>query len=411
MSQAFTVGNFNLRNLVPASDEEAYHFFYGKSLRNAYWKGGEGRENTYDKKVSWLASQLDRMNADIVCFEEVFDQQPLQDVIDHSRYRGRSSLKISGEAVTEETEYQGKPATLHFVPRMGLMVTEGYEVVKFKSLKYFPSSFDFSEPVTEESGRKWKVDLFESGEVLNQFNRPIVKARVRLPKRFVGLKSLESDQPAEITLFIAHLKSKRPIQLKTRDSDPVRATMDYLREEALGKTRSLLLRGLEAAALRTYVLEELKRNPHRPVVVLGDLNDGPRGVTTEVAGGLSLPVLNSGVEPDFDKREKMFHAAADFALYSAYDLQTQRTHRDVYYTHVFDGFHDTLDHVLVSSHFVPKWARDGKGRDSLGKVGTLRVFNDHLINADVDDIKSHKVGKYLHTRSDHGQVTVRLDWF
>ena len=83
----------------------------------------------------------------------------------------------------------------------------------------------------------------------------------------------------------------------------------------------------------------------------------------------------------------------------------------MYFTHIYDGFHDSLDHVLVSSHFVPRWLRDGYGRENIGKVGTLRVFNDHLLNSELDDIQAKKIGKFFHTRSDHGQLSVRIDWF
>ena len=65
---------------------------------------------------------------------------------------------------------------------------------------------------------------------------------------------------------------------------------------------------------------------------------------------------------------------------------------------------------MVSSHFVLRGLRDDHGRDNIGKVGTMRVLNDHLVNPDLDDMRTDRVGKYLHTRSDHGQISVRIDW-
>ncbi len=411
MAESFTVGNFNVRNLGPPSTADASHFFYGMRAHNRYWAEGEGRENTYRRKTDWLAHQLDLMNADIVCFEEVFDRLPLEDVLAKTRSAKGAKLYVSGESVREKGRYDGVESWVHKVPRLALMVGEDFEVVKFKSLESFPSTFDFSRQVVEDSGRRWKIDLLESGQSLQKFARPLMKARIRLPSHFSGVSGVPKGSQPEITVFAAHLKSKRPIRVKTQGNNPRQATIRYLRENALGDTRALVLRGLEAAALRAYVLDELERYPYRPVMIIADLNDGPRSVTTQVAGGLQQPVIHGGIERDWDAREKMSEAVADLSLYSAYDLQTQRTHRDVYYTHIFDGFHDTLDHILVSSHFVPKWQRGGRGSKNIGKVGTLRVFNDHLIGPDVDDLKSQSVGKYLHTRSDHGQVTVRLDWF
>ncbi|HBS26504.1 MAG TPA: hypothetical protein DD827_05150 [Gammaproteobacteria bacterium] len=410
MTQKFTIGNFNVRNLTPGSTSKRYNYFYSSSKHNQYWAEGDKTENRYEKKIRWLARQVDRMDADIICFQEIFDREPLQEVINASRLAGKVDLYFSGEPRFRESSYKGTPSRIYSAPMIAIMVPKDFKMLEFSSLEDFPKEFNFSDPVKEHSGKTWKIGLTESGETRTRFTRPILRARLGLPKRF-QYAEMDGGNAAEITVFTAHFKSKRPIRQDSEGNDPLEAMTNYLREGAIGRARSLLLRGLEAAALRTYVLNELSTDPHRPVIVIGDLNDGPRSESTEIAGGLTLPVISPDAERNFKKREQMYEHAADLCLYSAYHLQTQRTHRDVYYTHIFDGFHDVLDHVLVSSHFVAHFARDGRGRRSIGKVGTLRVFNDHLINADIDDITSKSVGKYLHTRSDHGQVTLRLDWY
>ena len=410
MTQRLTIGNFNVRNLVPKSTGEGHHYFYSPGRHNCYWGEGNERENRYQQKIQWLACQLDRMDADIVCFQEIFAPEPLEDVIAQSRFAGQVKLYYAGQPDFKDRQFKGHPARIYYTPLVALMVADDFEVSEFSILDKFPQALDFSAPVKEHSGRVWQLSLSQGGAMLDRFTRPVLRARIRLPKRFSQAQTQTKKTP-EMTLFSAHFKSKRPIEGRTRDPHPRQAAQAYLREYAIGRSRSLLLRGLEAAALRSYVLDALLEDEGIPVVVVGDLNDGPRSETTEIAGGLTQPLLNRDVANDFKKREAMMDAVADLCLYSAYHQQTQRTHRDVYYTHIFDGFHDVLDHVLVSSHFIPLWAREGRGRDNLGKIGTLRVFNDHLVNADVDDLSSDKVGRYLHTRSDHGQVTVRLDWF
>jgi len=166
-----------------------------------------------------------------------------------------------------------------------------------------------------------------------------------------------------------------------------------------------MLRAIEAAALRCYVLDDLA-NTDTPVILMGDLNDGPHGASTEIAGGLSLTNMPLR-EVDRHQEDRL---AADLTLYNAYDLQNRRSQRNVFYTHIHKGIHDTLDHIMVSSHFVLRALRDEHGRDNIGKVGTMRVLNDHLVNPDLDDMRTDRVGKYLHTRSDHGQISVRIDW-
>lgn len=405
MTQRFTIGNFNVRNLVPASSDEGYHFFYGADKRNCYINQGSDKHSQYQKKIAWLARQLDRLDCDIVCFEEVFELQPLEDVVSASSYANKVKLYICGESVYRDETWEGKPARIHISPRIALMVRNDFTVSAEKTIEKFSEQYDFSRGIREYSGRTWQLQLTQGGKQINTFTHPVLRVVIKLPARFNNVLGVNKGRP-EIVLYAAHLKSKRPIQADSRENDLLKAGRRYLGEHAIGQARSLLVRAIEAAALRAYVLEDLGGKKDRPVFLLGDLNDGPRGITTDIAGGLAGKVISG----PGDRKEKQ-HLSADLALYSAYDLQTQKTHRDIYFTHIYEGFHDTLDHVMVSSHFVPRALRNGLGKNNIGNVGTLRVLNDHLINAVVDDMRTDKVGKYMHTRSDHGQVSVRIDWF
>ncbi|HID81618.1 MAG TPA: hypothetical protein EYP51_04485 [Thiotrichales bacterium] len=411
MTHRFNVGSFNVRNLVPPSSSKRYHFFYDADRKNCYWDEGDAENSYYQRKINWLARQLERMNCDIVCFQEVFDLSALEDVINASRYAGSVTLYLAGDPEFTETEYEGVPAKIYTQPRIALMVSNECKLVEVSTLETFPDIFDLSRTVKEKNGRQWQLELRENGEYMNLFNRPVLKARIKLPKRFSNMLGVAKNKSAKITLFSAHLKSKRPIYSWPDSREMNIYARDYLQEYALGQARALLLRAVESAALRSYALDELARNPQQPLLVVGDLNDGPRSITTDIAGGLSQPRIGLSGKKDRLSYTMLDDLSADMALYSSYHLQTRRTHRDVYFTHIYDGFHDSLDHVLVSSHFVPKWLRDGHGRDSIGKVGTLRVFNDHLLNSELDDLHSKKVGKFFHTRSDHGQLSVRIDWF
>jgi hypothetical protein len=86
----------------------------------------------------------------------------------------------------------------------------------------------------------------------------------------------------------------------------------------------------------------------------------------------------------------------DVLLYNAKDIQARQSYRDVYYTHLHNGHHDSLDHILVSQEFVRQNPR------RLGYVEYVKVFNDHLI----DQTLSHdKIPKW---QSDHGQVVITI---
>ncbi len=405
MTQRFVVGNFNVRNLVPASTDKEHHFFYSPEKHNCYRDHGSANETPYQKKINWLAEQLDRMQCDIVCFEEVFALEPLQDVINASKYKDKVKLKLCGEPGFREERYQGAPAKIYYLPRIAIMVRNEFILRDFNVLEKFPKQFDFSRKVEEHSGRSWQIQLTQDGGNVQKFNRPVMRVRIQMPKRFKDAVGSHKGKTPEILIYSAHLKSKRPIQARTAGDNPRQRAQLYLEENAVGQARSLMLRAIEAAALRCYMLDDLT-NTDTPVILMGDLNDGPHGASTEIAGGLSLTNMPLR-EVDRHQEDQL---AADLTLYNAYDLQNRRSQRNVFYTHIHKGIHDTLDHIMVSSHFVLRALRDEHGRDNIGKVGTMRVLNDHLVNPDLDDMRTDRVGKYLHTRSDHGQISVRIDW-
>ena len=135
------------------------------------------------------------------------------------------------------------------------------------------------------------------------------------------------------------------------------------------------MRGAEAVALRDVVIQLLKGS-QEPLVVMGDFNDGPHSVTTQLVAATS--------EVAYDR------ASRDFALFNAYELQTEATlKKDLAYSHVFQGYPEVLDQILVSEEFVPG------AKFAIGDVRRVDYFNDHL-HEGRDRCKSdHGFGKAL----------------
>ena len=127
--------------------------------------------------------------------------------------------------------------------------------------------------------------------------------------------------------------------------------------------------------MRCIVIDVLKRT-HEPLIVMGDFNDGPHSVTTQMVAATQ--------EVAYDK------AARDVALFNAYEVQSTPLKRDVAYSHIHQGAPETLDQILVSEEFLPH------SRHSIGDVRHVDYFNDHL----------HE-GKDK-SRSDHGFVRAVL---
>ena len=196
-----------------------------------------------------------------------------------------------------------------------------------------------------------------------RFERPILKAMLR------------TKHGQRLHVLVAHLKSKRPkfLQdaagnaLEDRD-DPVIA--------ARASLRSLVMRGAEAAALRGLVIELIHRT-REPLLLLGDLNDSPHSVTSQLIAATGAAA--------YDRQ------ARDVALFHAADVQTEPgLRRDLAYSHVHQGWPDVLDQVWVSEEFV------GNSKFALGDVRRVEYFNDHL----------HEGRDRI--RSDHGFVRALL---
>ena len=84
----------------------------------------------------------------------------------------------------------------------------------------------------------------------------------------------------------------------------------------------------------------------------------------------------------------------DNALYTAQTLQEYRSVRDVYYTYVFKGQRESLDHILFSEQFYDNSKR------RLWAFDELTIENDHL-----------NFGDYKPSgTSDHGILRVGFKW-
>lgn len=322
--QRFRVATFNLFNLV--LPETTY---YG---RRRY------TQEEYRRKLDWVAGQLRHMDADLVGFQEVFHEAALREALD-----GAGGYPEDGVVVDDR---DGSLPSVALASRFPIVETE--------IIKDFPpeASLDFGEVVIP----------------VRSFSRPVLRVRVRLPG------DVEPD------LFVVHLKSKRPEVPEGVDPhDPL--------ERAKGKVRSLLIRALEAAALRALLLPVMQGS-RRPLIVLGDANDTGAAMTTEVLMGTppwrQLP---------FEVKQRIW----DVLLYDVKDAQgPRRRGRDVSFTHIHNGAFECLDHILVSQEFIRA------NRRHVGYVEYVADLNDHLI----DSTLSREPPPVW--TSDHGQVVATL---
>ncbi|OJT23825.1 hypothetical protein BO221_17825 [Archangium sp. Cb G35] len=321
----FKVGTFNVLNLALPGQV-------------TYSNDRPFSDEEYKNKIAWIGGQLRRMDAEVVGFQEVWHEDALRTAVQAGSSGGRPVQ------VMVATQEQKKP-------QVGLATS--LEVVQTLTHQDFPEGFELS--------------VTGIPEPIKAFSRPVLQADLRLP----------SGQ--ELTVLVAHLKSKRPL---VDDDHQVDA-----RALALGSARALMVRAAEAYALRCILLK-LMQGTERPVVLLGDLNDSALAVTTVIISG-SPPIHH------LPPQEKQ--AIWDVLLYNAFDIQArQNTRRDVSYSHIFNGYYDTLDQIYVSQEFSRLNPR------RLGEVEYVHYFNDHLVDRTLSRERPDRI------QSDHGQVVATL---
>lgn len=270
----------------------------------------------YERKVDWLGRMLGRLNADVVGLQEVWDEAALREAVARSGLR-----QVQVMAPGAEQGAQGTPP----VALATRLAVEQLESV---------ADFDPSD----------RVPVPDLG-LATRFERPVLHARLRL----------KHGQPLHV--LVAHLKSKRPKFLQDAEGR-VTEDADDPAVAARAALRSLVLRGAEALALRRLVLA-ITRRTHEPLLLLGDLNDGPHAVTTQLIAATQAAAYD---------RE-----ARDVALWHAWDVATEPAlRRDMAYSHVHQGWPELLDQIWVSEEFV------AGSRHALGDVRRVEVFNDHL---------------------------------
>lgn len=389
----FTIATFNVKNLI-GPDQEYYRF-------ERY------TPEEYAWKEDWLADQLTRMNPDIVGFQEIFEADPLRQVIAEADLRGNASNAASlpasksgyaRKAIFRKLEYDPYGDTaLAFAPniadsgpgerRPGLAILSRFGFVEE------PQAIQLLDPPIDVPFHH--LGGGDAGTYqIKRLSRPILKARIPAGDHVV-------------TVFNAHLKSKLGEFVRPHGAR-FSPEVDLLTYDAAGRAMGFLRAGLrrmsEAWVLRKLVLDELEQG--RPVIVLGDLNDNEHSVTQEIISG-EMPFVNYAWMRRHDAKDENDRYTDEEAaqilenvervrLHSAERLFVRKSLRDMVFTASFGGVFESLDAILMSRHFHPDWP------DRIAEMDYLSVFNDHITDG------SHPEAPYNKLASDHGQIMAHL---
>lgn len=389
----FTIASFNVKNLIGADQE--YYRFEGYTPEEYAWK------------EDWLADQLLTLNSDIVCFQEIFTAQSLQDVIDETNERGKAhnadvipnkSKRYHRKAIFKKLKFDiYDKQSVFFAPN----IHDGEPGHRRPGLAML-SRFGFvgTPQVIQALDEPLEIKFPELGGgdagsfTITRLSRPIIKARIPIGDKVV-------------TVFNCHLKSKLGEYLKPAgaDTSPEADLVNYdAVGRAMGSMRATVRRMAEAMVLRSHIVAELEAG--NPVMVLGDYNDGEHAVSSEIIAG-EKPFKNYAWMRRHDAKTRRERYSDDENLIireaiektrmtSAEKLFVQKSMRDMVYTSAFGGVYESIDQILMSRHFTPN--TDG----AIGEMEYFSVLNDHLTDG------SHPEAPYNKLASDHGQIMAHM---
>ena len=390
----FKIASFNVKNLIGADQE--YYKFQTYTPEEFAWK------------QDWLADQLLTMDADIVGFQEVFDEDALRALITETDKRGLAaneanlpdaSKRYRRKAIFRKlayTPYTG--AALAFAPNANDGAPghrrPGLAILSRLGFECTPRIIqDLDEPLTIPMA---ELGGSEAGTfTLSRLSRPILMVRVP-----VG--------GTVISVFNCHLKSKLGEFLRPEGAafarEQVLPSYDPV-GRAMGSLRAAIRRMAEAWVLRRAIVAELDKG--RPVIALGDFNDGEHAVSSEIISG-EAPFHNYSwmlrhdarhADDRYSKEEnKQITEAVDrVRLRSAEKMFVRRSARDMVYTSAFGGAFESIDQIYMSRHF------DTSYKKAIGRMAYFSVFNDHLTDG------SHPEAPYNKLASDHGQIMAHME--
>ena len=391
----FKVATFNVKNLIGADQE--------------YYKFESYTPEEYAWKRDWLARQLLKLDADIVCFQEIFDEDALWAVIEETNRLGEALNAVALPGEDKKYKKRAIFRRLEFTPytrnqlRFAPNANDGEPGQRRPGLAIL-SRFGFKgKPgITQVLKSPMVVRFPELGGgdagsfSLTRMSRPIQRAVIDVDGH-------------EIIFYNIHFKSKLGEYLRAK-GEPFAKEADLTDYDpvgrAMGELRASTRRMTEAMVLRDLILKDLDRN--KPVIAMGDFNDSEHSVVSAIVTGEKpfknyswMRRHNAKHRDDRysrEENEQITKAIERVKLTSAEAYFVRKSAKDMIYSSAFGGTYESIDQILLSPHFDPEKSK------RIAEVDYLSVYNDHLTDG------SHPEAPYNKLASDHGQLVAHISF-
>lgn len=278
----------------------------------------------HEAKLRATADILQRLDADIVCLQEVESRELIDRVLTHLPPGFRPYPTVLVGQVRD---------------RRGL---------RLAILSRFPLVGDPRSHGPAESPDGFRLPMTEAGAVASEvhhFRRGLLEAVFDVPGQGAA------------RVYCVHLKSNYPMF-----HQPPKDQGDY----GEGLVRAALVRMAEAIRLRRLVDEAMARDPSTGVIVAGDFNETEGSIVLRVVAG--------------DRPEGLKRGWGAGALHHASMLVPAEQR----WSNLFRGRRELLDHILVSDAMRAR-LRDARlyndalypAREALGEAASLAPDSDH----------------------------------
>jgi endonuclease/exonuclease/phosphatase family metal-dependent hydrolase len=335
---------FNLYQFVAPG-----HYWYTRDTRSTYSPA------EWEQKQHWVSTRLQQMAADVVGFQEVFSIPELQQLCAAAGYPYFVTVDEAGCLADAPDIYY----------RSVVALASRFPVIAVYPLE-IPSELRDELPLP---------DSF-------RFSRRPVCADLDVP----GLGC--------VTVYVLHLKSKRPASLDMQYDDTLewrQRIRDTLLRQSRGTIASLWQRGMEATLLYHHISQRLAQDSQHPIVVLGDFNDAQDSIPLAALTMQERIHHIGGIGEENWPHGIKLHLH-EYRLTDTFRLAADMRQRVRPFTHIHHGQGNVLDYVLVSNALNPK------NPAALAEVSHYAVWNQHL---DDDGVENR-------LQSDHGQVCVEF---
>lgn len=312
-----------------------------------YIKKDKFDEIEWNEKISWIKEQIEKMDCDIIGFQEVFSKDELKKLCEE--------LGFEYFLTVDDAKKDSKNQNVFVTTTLAL--ASKYPILEIEEVKPHIKSLK---------------DHFFQGHF--SFSRVPIKALIEIPNK------------KNITVYVNHFKSNRLNEFE----------YIFKKETTLKEKKEMIFQSLKNKKISTLKQRLCETSSlyfdfikcKTPIICICDLNDKEFSATIDALTNRSYHIEN-----------KKFNS---YLLYDSYNLAPKKIdnpHPEKEIKRVPTSYFlskgNVIDYIFVSKDF------NKKDKNAIGKITSFEVFDKHL--------KQNKNGSLL--QSDHAQIVCEIEFF